>query len=714
MLPPPGPSRIVFSIALSMALLGFLIAAGLLWVDRNARVETTETWLERIQEDTTAAAESLDQNLRNMAELGDELAAELSSGELSVKAVDERLENLVKEHPHVFGAGVIFRPFAYDPNQRLYSRYLVRRDDAYRMLQIEDLYDYSQPQHEWFQQGIKQSGWIEPFYGEASQAMLALYCTPFSLPQQQPIREDTPSDGTVCIDYSIEDVWSLVSALDLGQTGYAIAMTDQGTLVAHPRREYVRQGQSLFDLAETRQDSDLRRLAEQATAQRSGILTHSNSLTGQFSWIFYEPIPATNWSLAVVAFRDEIPLDISEHKYRQIGTTIFLVIGGIGLMGLAASYQLDSKPTLWGASVGITLLFLLGIINIWRIEFSETNRDPPEAVMLVDSAGIESYLSDYDKTAQQQQFATPIKIPTGVFVQAINFDTPHDPVVSGFVWQRYRVPEHDDLSRGIFFPDAVPDYDIREELYRFREGDTEVVGWFFKTTLHQPFDYSGFPIDVKTVRLRIWHPSIERNVILVPELEAYRLIHPTSQPGMETDFHLPGWKVQRSFFAYRFHNYRSDFGIRGSAISRSFPELTYNVTLLRNITDAFVSNQIPLFVAAFMLFAMLVIDTRKKSQALLHGFTTSTVLGTAAAIFFIILLAHIDIRRRYVAEQIMYLEYFYFITYFSILAISFNAFMLTATSHNHFFHYRDNLIPKLLFWPLLHGAFFVVTVYVFL
>ncbi|MCG6658497.1 hypothetical protein HOP52_12110 [Halomonas campisalis] len=714
MLPPPGPARAVFGLALLVAMLGFSIAAGLGWVDRNERQQTTDAWLDRIQFEAVEAAESLNTDLRLLSDLAYGIASDLARGELPVEQIEARLEALVERHPEVFGVGVMFRPYAYAPDQRLYAPYIVKRNGVHEMLRVDDVYDYTQPEHEWFRQGITYARWHEPFFGEASQAMLALYCIPFRLPEEQRVLDGPGADGTVCIDYSIEDIWGLVGALDLGQTGYAFVITDQSTFVAHPRRDYVRQGRSLYDIAAQLYDPVLMWLAEQATDQRSGVIDHSNELTGQDSRIYYGPITATNWSLAVVAFTDEIPLDIAAHKQRQIAITIVLIIGAIGLIVMVASYRLGSKPMLWSGSFAIALLFLVGVANIWLQEFAEAGRDPPEAVMLVDLAGVQSYLDDYEETAQHQPYAPTAKIPTGVFVQAIRFESPHDFVVTGFAWQRYTVPDHDDVQRGIFFPDAIPTLDRREELFRFREGDAEVVGWFFKSSVHQPMDYSRFPIDVKTLKLRVWHPDMARNVVLVPELGAYRLIHPTSLPGVETGFRLPGWQLQRSFFAYRFHDYRSDLGIRNSAKVGDFPELTYNLTLRRNITDAFISNLIPLFVAALMLFAMLAIDTRDKVRADLYGFNTIKVLATTTAIFFVILLAHIDVRRRYVAEQIMYLEFFFFITYFTIVAVSFNAFMLATTNENRFFHYRDNLIPKLLFWPLLHGAFFVVTVYVFL
>lgn len=60
---------------------------------------------------------------------------------------------------------------------------------------------------------------------------------------------------------------------------------------------------------------------------------------------------------------------------------------------------------------------------------------------------------------------------------------------------------------------------------------------------------------------------------------------------------------------------------------------------------------------------------------------------------------------RYVASSLalVYIEYFYLIMYGAILLFALNAdiFSLGREDRWAFLHYQDNLIPKILFWPLL-------------
>jgi hypothetical protein len=47
-------------------------------------------------------------------------------------------------------------------------------------------------------------------------------------------------------------------------------------------------------------------------------------------------------------------------------------------------------------------------------------------------------------------------------------------------------------------------------------------------------------------------------VLLIPDLEGYQLINPSSLPGVEKNLVLPGWNPKKSFFQYRYSNRQGD------------------------------------------------------------------------------------------------------------------------------------------------------------
>ena len=76
----------------------------------------------------------------------------------------------------------------------------------------------------------------------------------------------------------------------------------------------------------------------------------------------------------------------------------------------------------------------------------------------------------------------------------------------------------------------------------------------------------------------------------------------------------------------------------------------------------------------------------------------------------VIAFSHIDIRRKIGAEQVFYLEYFYFTIYLTILAVSINSVAFAMGKRVRFIQYRDNLITKLLYWPFLLLFIFAISV----
>ncbi len=686
----------------------FLVFVGLLGLEWRRVHHTTVEAKAAARARVLEATAKLDAELKRVVPVTDAIARDLESGALPKKDLANRLQNDPSAAGGAFGLGSGFAPYAFDPARRLYGPYSARRGDHRELIQIEDLYDYtvSEPNRDWYGKTVENGpGWHEPFFGKASQTVVAPYCVPFTLPEPNAPR---PS-GVICGNFSVDDVRLLVDSLNLGKTGYAFIVSRAGRILAHPDRDYARRGVTVAQMAEGRRDPIMGALSERILHAEQGEIDAHDPRTGERTWIFHQPISTTGWTLAVVVLRDEMLAEGQDVQHRQM----WLVVAGVGFFASAIllflSRRQQTDACLWLGSAMLSLLFFVGMGALWHIELARGVRS--EHVLLVDEAGVANFLEARAARARESHLEPPTKIPTGMFVQAIAFVGAHSFVVSGYVWQKYDLNVHAKLERGFVLPDWVPEQDVLEEAYRRTEGDTEIVGWFFKATFREPFDYTKFPVDSHELKVRLWPKSRDSNVILVPDLDSYRYVNPRSLPGMERGFALPGWRVDRTYFAYSTYEYGTDFGLKGSVASEGHPELSFNVAIQRNLVDAIISNVIPLIVAAVMLFAMLIIDTRDRFKAERFGFNTSTVLATCAALFFVVLLAHVQIRSQISSQQIMYLEYFYFATYFSVVAVSLNAFLLASGWTNYVIIHRDNLIPKLMFWPCFWGMLFVITVF---
>jgi hypothetical protein len=154
-------------------------------------------------------------------------------------------------------------------------------------------------------------------------------------------------------------------------------------------------------------------------------------------------------------------------------------------------------------------------------------------------------------------------------------------------------------------------------------------------------------------------------------------------------------------------------GLDRSPMQAGFPELHYNIVIKRKFENAFVVHMVPLFVVTTLLFGALMTVTRKEELAARHDFNTSAVIGTASVLFFVVLLAHVQLRESIAGAEVIYMEYFFFLMYFILLAVSVNTYFFVSDTlpSLRVIHYRDNLIPKVAFWPVVLSSMIVITLY---
>lgn len=367
----------------------------------------------------------------------------------------------------------------------------------------------------------------------------------------------------------------------------------------------------------------------------------------------------------------------------------------------------------WWTSIGATVALAAGIVHVWSLELATA--DPSRMTPVVDRAAVDRFLEDL--TARNGRQGTPRApaIETGLELQAIVFPGPHAVVVTGHVWQIRPPSLPRDVAQGVVFTDAIrSDDDIMQETWRLDTARGQVVGWFFRTTLYHPFDYAKFPIEERRLILRLRHADPTEDVALVPDFAAYHAMFPALRPGLRDRLELPGWRVEASEFVMATTERRTGLGLSGLAAEGEAPELGFEVRITRDFTNAFVSNLLPLMIVALLLFGVLMTVTVDRARAECHGFTTSAAYATNAALLFVALLGHLQIRQEVTAPQILYIEYFYFIAYLMILTVSIVVFVAaTPGPHQRLLVERDVLVPKLLYWPLSFALFFTITIWVF-
>lgn len=261
----------------------------------------------------------------------------------------------------------------------------------------------------------------------------------------------------------------------------------------------------------------------------------------------------------------------------------------------------------------------------------------------------------------------------------------------------------------LYFPEQVNGTMNPTLRYKVRKDDATTYGWSFEVTVRQPFDYSVYPLDHKTFWLRILPKDIGMNVLLLPDLSAFPSTALGDVFGLDDQIVLGNWIVNETFFDYKQNNYTTNFGFMGTTKHQQ-NELHFNVVLKRKFVNAFVVHLVPMLTVAVLLFSILLNFSHCKNIASDNGFSKMSVIGAISALFFIVVISHVDVRTKFPSEGLIYIEYFYLIMYS----------MMTLVVMASFVEYReghllskllanDSLILKLMYWPVLLSTICLIT-----
>lgn len=700
--------KAVLKVLLILAGASLLLVLGQVYFFLHSKSELAESTKKQVQYEAVKAADEIDHELGILMDITQNTANKLGSGELKQEQIKDELRRVMEENPKIFGLGVAFAPYAFDPEARLYGPYCVRANGQLQVVQEEDFRDY--PETDWYKLAAANGpGWIEPYYSQASNQIVAKYTVPFY--KAEPGSNEKTLIGIVYINHSLDFIKDTMDSLKLGENGYGMLLSKKGTFIYHPIEEYARGQKTIFDLAEELNISALKTLGEKAASGKNDFLQYKNEVTGQTSWAFVEPVPAAGWSVETVFLMDELYANANSFRHQLIWLVLGVILFALFFSVILCRAYTGTDNHLWKTVFLFSLVLIAGIGSIWYI--SIVYHESVENKIMVERSAVDDFIQDQTKIAETRHEPRPIFIPTGVYIQSLEMLKSNDVQLTGYIWQKYSADIPEGISRGFILPEAVSEMGKVVESYHRREGNTEIIGWNFNMTLRQDFSYSEYPFDRKDVWVRIWHQDFDKNVILVPDIGAYRLINPKTLPGVEKDIVLSGFGVESSFFSYVNHNYNTNFGINKYIGQNDFPELYFTVMLKRNFKGPFISDILPIIVIACILFSILFMITKNEKKSKIAEFKLPSVLGSCSALFFSVLLAHIKLRGGFPVREVLYLEYFYISMYFAILFTIINSFLFGSETNMSIVHYRDNLIPKLLYWPGILLVLLVVTVFTF-
>ena len=641
-------------------------------------------------------AEALDGRLSGIA-----TRARRYAGELARMPDESRLLDSIRREsrdlPLLLGVTVAFEPGVYRGKER-FAPFFNKRQDKFQF--VEDSYDYTERELEtarWYGDVIEsgQARWSKPYFAEAAQAMVVDYGVPLRDRRGEVI-------GMVDFTITLSDFAQIVDELSVGESGYGFTFEPGGAILAHPDPENLME--NIFQLKDGKDEAILATLRNET----EGVVAYNSTYTYRYSWFFFRELPSTGWKSVLVFAEDDLlgASDLGRKKLINIclGASVLLLL----LLAFALRPDRYHPARLWWMVAAVSIVIIGNIVVIWYLnlttDFSllENDQEP-----VVNRSILNKYISRFDEDLFRLEQTDYHEVPVGIFIESYEMRS-FEASLIGRLWMKYPKMLSATAPADFYFPDvsAIETRGlVAEKISEVDQGAYTLLSWRFRVTLEQDFSYRQYPFEQNDIRVRLLYPDFSKNILLVPDLDSYAVLNPSSRPGLNPDIRVPSSLTVASFWSFDPVDYKTSFG--SDTLVRTHPALSFNIKIKRIWQSPFIANIIPILIVALIMFIVLYVSSTTEQSRV--GLTTMNVIQSSAGFLFILVLTHVNERARIETPEIAYIELFFFTMY---LFISLQAIALAALFQQanwRVLTLGDNLVLKLLFWPLLLAIWLAVT-----
>ncbi len=242
--------------------------------------------------------------------------------------VRDRISEMMKHNPAVYGSTLAFEPYAFYPDQKYFSPYYSRTSDwtglNYVQLGTDD-YVYFRD-WEWYL-GPRDTGklyWSLPYFDEGAGNI-------WMVTASYPITRAGEFIGVATMDVPIDDIRESLDELLLGERGYALMFDPGGGIIAASGIEGVGENATLNDLTARVNRPELKALLEVVKREGEGIKEVPDVFGGTGNlWAVYTTVSSTQWHVVIFVSEDEMLQPVSVVLFSMIALSAIgiLILGG--------------------------------------------------------------------------------------------------------------------------------------------------------------------------------------------------------------------------------------------------------------------------------------------------------------------------------------------------------------------------------------------------
>ena len=323
--------RLSVQLSLAIVLLTvpvFVVSLGFLFVQSRNLIS---------QEAIRRAASTLNtttlrlQRLMNSVEVATDVNAWFVEEHFQPESLLRYSRTIMQMNRSISGCSISAEPDFFPDQGRYFSAYSLRKGDSITTVS-EEPYEYFD--EVWYKTPVAQQKacWVDPFTEDEERALspndlIASYCLPLHNREGRII-------GVLSSDLSLPQITEIITAQKPYPNAYYVLLGAEGRYFVHPDSTRLI-SKTIFDMAKASEHPDIIALGhEMVTGQQGNMRVVAD---GEPCLVCYQPVPGTQWSLALVCPRSDI-----FQNYNRL-TLIIIPLIAIGLIILLLSHQIVGR-----------------------------------------------------------------------------------------------------------------------------------------------------------------------------------------------------------------------------------------------------------------------------------------------------------------------------------------------------------------------------------
>jgi len=323
-----------FNLNIKLPLIAILLLALAFLISTTLSVRATQTALidtlkGELTAQTDSKAELIRSNLIWTRSVAIDLAAAAEVSNYDEKTILNVIRNTLARNKQIYGSTIAYEPNQFQPNVYYWSPYYSRATAELQFTQLGNPeYDYFK--WDWYVlPKAKKAPVLSPPYFDkgGGEIWMVTWSAPFFDVKTGAVK------GVATADIAFSQTQEIVSAVMVGQNGYAFLLDPKGVIMGMGVHggKYKIMEDSMLSIAQSSQDKEWENLTANMLAGKSGF-ANATDLQGRPMFVAYAPIGLdTGWSLGLAFPQAELFQKASDLQNTLIiyASLIAVIFGGI-------------------------------------------------------------------------------------------------------------------------------------------------------------------------------------------------------------------------------------------------------------------------------------------------------------------------------------------------------------------------------------------------